>query len=414
MKTTSPGRLPDAGADPEALIREARRRQHRRYVAVGLALVVVLAVAASVTVSVTGPGGHAPGGQAAPRGTTGPASALTASVAGGRVPPYYVVTWSNLKNPSGAAVRLTATGATIATVQPAEADSTIVGVTGAPGDRTFILDERTLKPQRNPVVNAEPHAFYRLRLSASGRPSSVTRLPVTEPNGVYVTGFALSPDGTELAVAVYPGGNVRQPVVSELKIYSTATGAVLRTWSATGAIGIAPSALDDAEGLSWISDQTIGFAWLGGVDLFQQSVRLLDLRRGGNNLLHDSRQLRYLGPPWSSGCQELIVTPDGSAVVCASLVTLAPPAELTGDYAFLDYPTAAGKPVRTLAHGTIKNLDRFFVDVLWSNPSGSVLIGVIPASGGPTYSEIGMITAGKFTPLPGGDLGERLYAAAAW
>ncbi len=413
MKTTSPGRLPDAGADPEALIREARRRQHRRYLAVGLAIAVLLAVAAGVTVGVTGPGGHAPGGQAAPRGKTRPASAVPAYAEGGRVPPYYVFTSSNLQNPSGAAVRLTATGATIATVQPAAADSTIVGVTGAPDDRTFILDERTLKPQRNPVVNAEPHTFYRLRLSASGRPSSLTRLPVTEPNGVYVTGFALSPDGTEFAVAVYPGGGGRR-VGSELKIYSTATGAVLRSWSATGTIGSAPSALEDAEGLSWISDQEIGFTWIGASGGFQQSVRLLDLRLGGNNLLDDSRQLMYLGPGSSPGCQELIVTPDGSAVVCAMLTTVATGPRLAGDYEFLDYPTAAGMPVRTVAHGTIKNLARWFSDVLWSNPSGSVLIGVIPASGGPTYSDIGMITAGKFTPLPGGDLGESLYAAAAW
>jgi hypothetical protein len=411
MKTTLPGRPPDADADPEALIREARRRQHRRYLAVGLAIVVLLAVAAGVTVSVTGPGGHAPGRQAAPRGQTRPASAVPAYAEGGRVPPYYVFTWSNLKNPSGADVRLTATGATIATVQPTAADSTIVGVTGAPDDRTFILDERTLKPQRNPVVNAEPHTFYRLRLSASGRPSSVTRLPVTEPNGVDVTGFALSPDGTEFAVAVDPDGNVRH---TALKIYSTATGAVLRSWSATGTIGSAPSALEDAEGLSWISDQAIGFTWAGVSGGFQQSVRLLNLRLGGNNLLDDSRQLMYLGPGSSPGCQELIVTPDGSAVVCAMLVTLATGPQLTGKYSFVDYPTAAGMPVRTLAHGTVKNLARWFADVLWSNPSGSVLIGVIPASGGPTHSEIGMITAGKFTPLPGRDLGESLYAAAAW
>jgi hypothetical protein len=54
LKTTSPSRLPDAGADPDALIKEARRRQHRRWLAIGLAVVVLLAVAVGVTVSVTG------------------------------------------------------------------------------------------------------------------------------------------------------------------------------------------------------------------------------------------------------------------------------------------------------------------------------------------------------------------------
>ena len=38
------------------------------------------------------------------------------------------------------------------------------------------------------------------------------------------------------------------------------------------------------------------------------------------------------------------------------------------------------------------------VDVLWSNPSGSVLIGVASLNGN---AEVGMITAGTFTPLHG-------------
>ena len=63
MKTAPPGWLSSVGADPEALIKEARRRQHRRYLAVGLAVVVMLAGAVGVTISVTGPGGHAPSRQ---------------------------------------------------------------------------------------------------------------------------------------------------------------------------------------------------------------------------------------------------------------------------------------------------------------------------------------------------------------
>ena len=36
------------------------------------------------------------------------------------------------------------------------------------------------------------------------------------------------------------------------------------------------------------------------------------------------------------------------------------------------------------------------VDVLWSNPSGSVLIGVIPDAGG---GRVGVISGNEFTPL---------------
>jgi protein kinase-like protein len=349
------------------------------------------------------------------RATTGTDHAAGPGYAlGGRVPPYFVaLTWSNGAKPADAAVRLTATGATIATVKRAVGYN-IVGVIGAADDRTFILDEQSLKQTRNQVVNAEAHAFYRLRIDSSGRPVSVTPLPVTEPNNYYVTGYALSPDGTKLAVARYPGNG--QPVVSELIIYSVATGTVLRTWSATGAIGYTP---DDAEQLSWFSAQTIGFTWLGTTNGPDQGEWLLDLGLAGRNLLADSRQAMSLGygsnqqSPSGPVCQELIVTPDGSAVVCAaySIPNAGRPVDA---YAFLVYPTAAGMPIRTLAHATIKNSDRFFVDLLWSNPSGSVLIGVIPTLTGPTKSDVVMVTAGKITPLPGEAVGEGNYASIAW
>jgi hypothetical protein len=64
---------PGVGADPEALIKKARRRQHRRY----MAIVVMLAGAAGIAVSVTGPGGHTPSRQG-PRHLPTPSSAVSA------------------------------------------------------------------------------------------------------------------------------------------------------------------------------------------------------------------------------------------------------------------------------------------------------------------------------------------------
>src|SRR6516225_7169665 len=48
MRTAQASRLPGEGMDPEAVIRQARRRQRRRWLGAGVALVAVLAAAAAV------------------------------------------------------------------------------------------------------------------------------------------------------------------------------------------------------------------------------------------------------------------------------------------------------------------------------------------------------------------------------
>lgn len=53
MRTAQGSRLPGPGTEPEAVIREARRRQHRRYLVACVALVAVLAGAAAVITAVS-------------------------------------------------------------------------------------------------------------------------------------------------------------------------------------------------------------------------------------------------------------------------------------------------------------------------------------------------------------------------
>jgi hypothetical protein len=60
MKTAPARWLPGTGTKPEALIKEARRRQRRRYVAVGVAVVAVLGSAAGVAAGLHGPGSRLP------------------------------------------------------------------------------------------------------------------------------------------------------------------------------------------------------------------------------------------------------------------------------------------------------------------------------------------------------------------
>ena len=54
MRIAPPGWLPDARTGPEALIKEARRRQRRRWLAGGVAVAAVLAGVAGVAAGVAG------------------------------------------------------------------------------------------------------------------------------------------------------------------------------------------------------------------------------------------------------------------------------------------------------------------------------------------------------------------------
>ena len=338
---------------------------------------------------------------------------------GRSVPPYYV--WITPGNPgdtpSEAIVRMTATGVVLGTVKAAAPGGTIVAVTGADDDRTFVLDEQ---PFQTGAINSAPawypRTFYVLRLKADGRPAAITKLPISGPVGAEVTGLALSPDGTKLAMAIMP--NIGEPNMTELKLFSVPAGKVLRTWHANGSIGFNA---DDPEALSWTFDQqTLAFLWAATGKSPRQGEWLLDLGKGGTNLLDDSRQIMSLGDT-SSGpsrpglvCQQdVIIAPDGSSVVCGAVVL----ADLVQNpriakTAYLEYSRSSGTIKRILAQRALRNAGALAVDVLWSNTLGSVLIGEIPTAGN---GEVGMITAGTFTPLPRlGSPGINVVDQGAW
>ena len=83
MKTAPARWRPGPGTQPEALIREARRRQRRRYLAVGVAVIAVLGSAAGVAAGLQGPGSR-PGLHSHARS---PVAAGRATPAPGPIPP---------------------------------------------------------------------------------------------------------------------------------------------------------------------------------------------------------------------------------------------------------------------------------------------------------------------------------------
>jgi hypothetical protein len=117
-------------------------------------------------------------------------------------------------------------------------------------------------------------------------------------------------------------------------------------------------------------------------------------------------------------CQlDSIITPDGSTLVCGAIAetnektSVTPQVSLRrgAETEFIEYSTASGKVTRILGHWTFGNVGALSVDVLWSNASGSVLIGVIPDS---SAGRTGVISGNEFTPLPG--TAAAVYGGAAW
>ncbi|HEV2260129.1 MAG TPA: hypothetical protein VGS06_44040 [Streptosporangiaceae bacterium] len=408
----------------------------RRLAPLAAAVAVIGVAVAMVTVGRNvdhGTGGAAAASAAARPGSVRTGPAVSSYVASGAVPRYYVSIESHGNpsfNPSYAVVRSTATGSAMDTVMPA-GGRTVLAVTAAADDQTFILDAAPwVSSGSNANQNFEPRSFTKVSLGPDGRVRSLAALTLSVPAGQLMTGFALSPDGTKLAIAVQPDNNKREPNLTEVKVITLATGATV-TWTANGTIGFGP---DDARSVSWTANErTLAFDWAASGPGVHTGVWLLNLQTGGGSLLAHSREAVTLVNQASLGatplpssttvpvvrpasttsgqpvtpptCQEdSIVTPDGSAIVCGAITALNETVKPDGgglqrgaETEFFEYSTASGKVARVLGHWTFGSVGALSVEVLWSNASGSVLIGVIPNSGG---GRVGVISGNEFTPLP--------------
>ena len=240
MNAAPPRLLPDAGAPAEALINEARRHQHRRYLLIGLAAVAMLAGAAGVTVSQIRSGSQPPGLAVSGFSFAGaPASYSSAPVyyayaVSGDTYDYFSQGTGTLYSGSVPGrylkIRDTGTGKLLARISPPKPYNDFALFTGDASGRTFVvaamrywdrggsysakLAERTLRtPMTFLLLHIAPgHQVRRYRLTL---PEALT--PGQLPS------IALSPDGTKLAVVF--GGDGRTRAV---EVITLATGSVRR------------------------------------------------------------------------------------------------------------------------------------------------------------------------------------------
>jgi hypothetical protein len=392
-----PLRLPaDGRADGRA--RSRRGPSRARWLApAAAAIAVFVAILAVVTVV------SRHGRQATPV-TNSPVAPYVTS---GQVPPYFVAlaaTGAASKSPADAEVHATADGRRLATVRPSVPGGTIVAVTAAADDRTFVLAEQPWA--KRGVQQYQPHSFYLLRLGPAGQVSALTKLPMTVPGNSTLQGLALSADGRRLAIAVRLGGVAGQ---NRLTVYTLGSGAA-RTWLAprSGSAGIGQGP-DDARALSWTADgRTLAFDWITNGNVL--AVRLLSVDGAGGDLLADSRQVvswalpgglvqpvtsTATGPFKPVG--DAIITPDGSAVVTAAGQGRTQRAGnaitwLTTQTAVQEYSVTTGKLLRTFGIARTKPAE-LHAGVLWSDPAGGVVIGLT------TGSRVAVISGSHIVPL---------------
>jgi hypothetical protein len=406
--TVSPESVPPLELPAEHPRADGWRRRWLVPAAAAAAVIVVVAVT-TVTVSQTtrtrapaiAPAATAPGPML-------PGPSLASYVSSGTIPPYFVAvafTGKAAQSPAVAVVHDTVSGHALATIRPSIRGGTIVGVSAAGDDRTFVLDEQAWVKPKDPFPTtgySGPHSFYRLRLSSAGRVSSLSRLRVSVPATQALNAFALSPDGQRLALAVGPKKGPRR---TDLEVVTLSTGST-RVWAANG---IFRSGAADSRGLSWTADgRELAFEWQANNVSEYPGVeeRLLSLTSSGGDLLAASRRViattRQFTPSGSTfqvsdAENEPVVTPDGSAIVTNTsyfqVKTKESGEAWNGRYGFAEYSTRTGKLVRILGYWKIKPAGYWVTQVLWSSPSGRVLIGIIPDG------RMGVINGNEFTPL---------------
>jgi hypothetical protein len=432
MKAAPASWLPDPRTQPEDLIREARRRQRRRWLAAGVAGVVMLAGAAGVA---AGLAGHRYG-RASSRGHPGNEAAAARAVAQSGVPRYYMaLVPTDLKvyaedgvDAGYAAVKDSITGQTVATVRPPRPYIEFIGVTGAADDRTFVLTAQSTLAGSQTLRDK----FFYARFSPAGHAVTLTPLALTGlPVSNDLPQAALSPDGTRLAVASFMG-----PV--QITVYSLPGGAA-RTWTARPRASRFTSDVTDF--LSWSRAGILAFGWGGSGEAVLQNGHtvlqngrlkldksqetppgeyLLNTNTPGGSLLADSRDASCVPQPLPTGDYRGLgsggyLTPDGATIIsvvpqpipigqrppsCSHMPGGGPPPTMPE---LEEFSATTGQATRVLytsrSHGALAG------DVYWSNASGSVLIVEGKLTAGPESVMgpwvFGILRGSTFTPIPG-------------
>lgn len=309
---------------------------------------------------------------------------------------------------TSAVVRATATGRALAAVAPPLPYGTFVGISAAADDRTFVLAAQELS-RYDPANDGKPPVpatkFFLLRLdpgrSGPGVKVTLTPLPIPViPDGTAVSDFALSPDGSRLAM-VAARADVRRPYLQNLSVYNLAAGTE-RSYRPAGVgypyTGGVPDLVPITPNtLSWGADnRTLAFAWREWTG--SGEVRLLDTDQPGSGLLANSR----VAIPWSRTrfWAQIQLGADGQEI----FANVNNPYKGGSIEHLAEFSAQTGKHIRTF--NVIRDMAVDVEQIHWISPSGRVLI-VTDERRGRHHSnahfadvDAGMLADGHYTPLP--------------
>ena len=374
-------------------LREPARGPARRRLLPVIAAVAATVVTVVAAVLASGPSGQR--GFAAPR--PGPPAM-----------PRYYVTVARTSIGLEAVVRDSAHGTVTGSVPlPGTFAAAGQSVTASPDGRTFAIAADLISASTLPGTVAM--LYFWLPVSADGHPGTPSELPVGTGNGDPLTGMALSPDGTGLALSLKYEGLLEpgfEPY-GVVEVVNLVTGKI-RTWTGHGAPGYYPGAPtwgNDGRTLTFtwwrITSETTGAAVITG-------VRELDTAAPGGNMLA-SRLTGFRTA--TENLQSAVITSDGRDIVASSC--------RGGDHGtamaeVVELSAADGQIVGVLRTQTTRfpnatdgqnALDESCA-VLSADATGQhVLVQAF---------SFGRIDNGVFTALPGAPPSSVLFAAAAW
>lgn len=387
---------PATGLGPRPAVRSAR------WLAPAAAAAAVLAVAAAAAL-------------AAGLRQDRPADGLSVA----KAPRYYIAVTGTrqpyYEHKFVAGIYATSTGALLAKVTAPGRDQAILDVSAAADDRTFVIAAKAWPKAGSLTGPTAPVTFYLVRFNSRQHRTTITGVAMPEvPAGDPFSGFALSPDGTKLAVAYDNGTSAAATQAEVVRVLNIRTG-VLRTWTGPRARGVIGSDGWSTRRLSWAADNsTLAFNWVGvsafsSAPLPSSGLRLLNTTGQGRALIGDSRLAvrvwrRHGRYATAAGYLDdvIVLVPDGKVAVAG--VT-----SFTGRQGYAEFSAGTGRPLMTIDQGPAAKAGTGPNDVMWSDASGGTMIVWSPA-GHP--GRLGILRAGQLTLLP--QPARVSFPAAAW